>query len=203
MKTNAFSRPLGMWLLAAAAAGTWQLASAQQPLAQASVQTLLDALDAPISRSFTITTPPDVKSNLCANKAPAGTPGSAGSRNLEVVAYGGDTTPGVNLDVQFGNNSDKLSAGDRTLLDNLATALNDVRLKGSTFALAGHTDSKGPADINLVLSCARSLAVRQYLVGKGVAANRLTAYGFGSQRPLAGTAATAQQSRRVEVRTAP
>ena len=57
---------------------------------------------------------------------------------------------------------------------------------------------------HLELSCARAIAVRRYLVGKGVAEARLTAYGFGSVRPLAGEdSAVAAANRRVEVRKAP
>ena len=65
------------------------------------------------------------------------------------------------------------------------------------------TDSTGDARLNLELSYARALSVRSYLAGKGVAVARLSAYGFGSSRPLAATAASAGVNRRVEIRKAP
>lgn len=48
----------------------------------------------------------------------------------------------------------------------------------------GHTDNTGNAAINMTLSLKRAEAVIHYLIGKGVEASRLSAKGFGSQRPL-------------------
>ncbi|MFO1287533.1 MAG: OmpA family protein [Rubrivivax sp.] len=119
------------------------------------------------------------------------------------MPYAGDTTPGVNLSVQFATGSDKLGADDRALLDNVAAALKTAALASESFAIAGHTDATGDARINLELSCARALAVRRHLVERGVAETRLSAYGFGSARPLDGGDAAAAGNRRVEVRKAP
>lgn len=206
--------------------------AAQQPVSSASVQSLVAALSGansgPATRSFRRTQLPEAGSNLCAEAskpgaaaagataaqsagaggtvAPgAGTGGNsaAGRRNLEVVAYAGDTTPGVNLSVNFAVGSDKLATSDRQLLDNVATALRAPELVSEGFAIAGHTDSSGDARINMELSCARALSVRRYLVGKGVASSRLSAYGFGSARPLEGQDASVDVNRRVEVRRAP
>ena len=198
-------------------------AQAQQPVSQASVESLVAALsgagrggDGPATRSFRRTQLPDAGSNLCGEaakparagsgtagtRAVGGHAGGAATRTLEVVPYAGDTTPGVNLSVQFATGSDRLAAGDRALLDNVAEALKSSTLAAESFAIAGHTDASGDARINLELSCARALAVRRYLVDKGVAETRLSAYGFGSARPFEGDAAAAAQ-RRVEVRKAP
>jgi outer membrane protein OmpA-like peptidoglycan-associated protein len=184
-------------------------ADAQQPMNQTTVDALVNALSSgPATRSFKRTQLPDVGSSLCAEQAVAAAanpaaPSGSNKRNLEVVPYAGDTTPGVNLSVQFANASDKLTAPDRALLDTLATALKRPELAGDSFAVAGHTDTTGDARINLELSCARALAVRRYLMAKGVAEPRLSAYGFGSTRLLADTAATSGTHRRVEIRKAP
>jgi OmpA-OmpF porin, OOP family len=212
----AASAALGLALAAGSAA-----VLAQRPLSEASVESLVAALsgggraggggDGPATRSFRRTQLPDAGSNLCAESAkPAPRAAAAAqrpadgpaARNLEVVPYAGDTTPGVNLSVQFATGSDRLAAGDRGLLDNVAAALKSPTLANESFAVAGHTDATGDARINLELSCARALAVRRYLVDKGVAEARLTAYGFGSVRPLDGDAA-ASANRRVEVRKGP
>lgn len=183
-------------------------AEAQQPMSQTTVDALVNALsNAPATRSFKRTQLPDAASSLCAESAgSAGTATQAGGstkRNLEVVPYAGDTTPGVNLSVQFANASDKLTAPDRALLDTLALALTRPELASHSFAVAGHTDTSGDARVNLELSCARALAVRRYLMAKGVAEPRLSAYGFGGNRLLADTAATSSTHRRVEIRKAP
>ena len=51
--------------------------------------------------------------------------------------------------------------------------------------IAGHTDAVGEADYNQRLSEDRAGAVRTYLIGQGVAEDRVTARGYGEQRPIA------------------
>jgi outer membrane protein OmpA-like peptidoglycan-associated protein len=105
--------------------------------------------------------------------------------------------------VQFTSGSDRLTAGDRALLDTVAVALKSQQLGQDRFAIAGHTDTSGDPRINLELSCARALAVRRHLASKGVAVARLTAYGFGSTRLLTPDQPTSPTNRRVEIRKAP
>lgn len=67
--------------------------------------------------------------------------------------------------------------------------------------VAGHTDSVGTEAYNMGLSLRRAEAVRRYLVGKGIAADRLIVRGYGESRPVADNA-TAEgrfQNRRVEL----
>lgn len=193
-------------------AGVATAALAQRPVSEASVESIVAALSAPGSggpatRSFRRTQLPEAGSNVCGESggpAPRAAAGGAGpaTRTLEVVPYAGDSAPGVNLSVQFATGSDHLATADRRLLDNVAAALKSPALATESFAIAGHTDGTGDARINLELSCARALAVRRYLVGRGVEQARLGAYGFGSARPLEGDAMSAS-NRRVEVRRAP
>jgi outer membrane protein OmpA-like peptidoglycan-associated protein len=48
----------------------------------------------------------------------------------------------------------------------------------------GHTDDTGPRELNLRLSRARAQSVRQYLVNKGVSPGRVSAEGYGPDKPL-------------------
>jgi outer membrane protein OmpA-like peptidoglycan-associated protein/tetratricopeptide (TPR) repeat protein len=68
--------------------------------------------------------------------------------------------------------------------------------------ISGHTDNTGkPAD-NLLLSNNRAKAVINYLVQKGIAAQRLTAKGFGETQPMAPntTEEGKAQNRRTEAK---
>ena len=50
--------------------------------------------------------------------------------------------------------------------------------------LAGHTDNVGSEAYNLKLSKERAEVVRQALIDKGIASERLTAQGYGATKPL-------------------
>lgn len=67
--------------------------------------------------------------------------------------------------------------------------------------VAGHTDSVGTEKYNMGLSVRRANAVREYLIGKGVAADRLIVKGYGESQPIAdnGTADGRFKNRRVEL----
>lgn len=71
---------------------------------------------------------------------------------------------------------------------------------GTAAEIEGHTDSMGSHDYNMNLSQERADAVRQALISRfGVAADRLTAKGYGPTKPLAdnGTPEGRAQNRRV------
>jgi outer membrane protein OmpA-like peptidoglycan-associated protein len=64
----------------------------------------------------------------------------------------------------------------------------------------GHTDNQGPPERNLNLSKRRAASVVAYLVKEGVAADRLSAEGFGQTRPISSNASPVSRAknRRVE-----
>lgn len=124
-----------------------------------------------------------------------------------------DTASGVKVDVRgceikevislqgvtFETSSARLIDASRETLDETAeTLLKHPDIKAE---VAGHTDSTGPRDFNVRLSQQRAESVRDYLISKGVAADRLTAVGYGPDRPVAdnATAEGRAANRRVEL----
>ncbi|MEQ8423779.1 MAG: OmpA family protein, partial [Cyclobacteriaceae bacterium] len=51
--------------------------------------------------------------------------------------------------------------------------------------IAGHTDNVSSASFNKTLSQKRADAVRDFLVSKGISTQRVTAVGYGEERPMA------------------
>ncbi len=84
----------------------------------------------------------------------------------------------------FATGKATLKPASMQLLDKVADLLKQnpqVKL----IRIEGHTDSRGNPKRNLVLSQRRAEAVRQYLISKGVAPDRLQAVGYGDSRPIA------------------
>ncbi|MCB9679694.1 MAG: OmpA family protein [Alphaproteobacteria bacterium] len=76
-----------------------------------------------------------------------------------------------------------IKAESHDLLDEVAEVL-EAHPELLRIRIEGHTDSRGSASYNLKLSDDRAAAVRDYLVGKGVQADRLDSVGFGEGKPL-------------------
>ena len=66
--------------------------------------------------------------------------------------------------------------------------------------LSAHTDSKGSDEYNLTLSNNRAKSVTDYIISKGIAAQRIILQGYGETKPVAtnDTDEGRQQNRRVE-----
>jgi peptidoglycan-associated lipoprotein len=54
-----------------------------------------------------------------------------------------------------------------------------------TTTIEGHADEQGTREYNLALGARRANAVRDYLVSRGIAANRIDIVTYGKERPLA------------------
>jgi OOP family OmpA-OmpF porin len=85
--------------------------------------------------------------------------------------------------VYFDTSQATIQARSHTLLDQMARVLSE-HPEILKVVIEGHTDDRGPADFNRTLSQQRADAVRDYLVKKGVAADRLETQGFGPDRPV-------------------
>jgi OOP family OmpA-OmpF porin len=105
----------------------------------------------------------------------------------------------------FAFDSAKLTA-DTPKLDEIAAALN-ANPSIDNVVITGYTDRLGSDKYNQKLSERRANSVKEYLVGKGIAANRLVAEGKGEANPVvtcnnkkrADLIACLEPNRRVEV----
>jgi outer membrane protein OmpA-like peptidoglycan-associated protein len=101
----------------------------------------------------------------------------------------------VGFRINFAFNSAVLPASGRGFVDRIAELMKetpDLRLR-----VEGHTDSIGMPDYNLELSKRRALAVAEYLVDQGIAADRFVLLGKGMSEPLTDNAAD-PRNRRVQ-----
>jgi outer membrane protein OmpA-like peptidoglycan-associated protein len=87
--------------------------------------------------------------------------------------------------VLFAFDSDALTPQARREIERMAFVLNHPQAATRRVTLEGHTDAIGTEAYNLALSRRRAEGVAQELVARGVQRDRLTAEGFGKQRPLA------------------
>jgi general secretion pathway protein A len=103
------------------------------------------------------------------------------------------------LTMNFQSDSNELTLEDMQDLDRIAALLNargDIQAK-----VTGYTDAVGNFHYNLKVSEFRANIVKIYLVGKGVAAERITALGMGSANPVDSndTLEGRRRNRRVEI----
>ncbi len=101
--------------------------------------------------------------------------------------------------VTFQTGKSVLLPASNVILDRVAESL--IANPSVTIEVGGHTDLTGSKVTNVRLSQARAVAVRQYLIAKGVGAGRITARGYASTRPIASntTAEGRAENRRVEL----
>lgn len=101
--------------------------------------------------------------------------------------------------ILFALNKADLSSNSKVSLTNFA---NSLKANPDTdVEIYGHTDSSGGDNINVPLSEKRAASVKSYLMGQGVASNRIVSYGMGSSQPVVQENAkgVAAENRRVEV----
>lgn len=101
--------------------------------------------------------------------------------------------------INFDFNSDVIRSESKPTLEKVAAILKEKA--DWKFAVEGHTDNIGGDSYNQTLSEKRAAAVVKYLTDAGIAADRLTAKGYGLSKPLAPNNSEAEraQNRRVEL----
>lgn len=125
------------------------------------------------------------------------------SKHVTVDRYGCGLFDAVLHDVTFKSGSRWLTPRARGQLDLLAETL--LAFPEARIQVRAHTDSRGPADMNLGLSSRRAEVVIQYLQSKGVHELQLQAVGMGEAQPLDAndTRKGRLRNRRVDIVTLP
>lgn len=75
-----------------------------------------------------------------------------------------------------------ISKENKKYMNAIARILKDN--KQFVLRVNSHADANGNDDFNLALSVKRANEIRNYLVKKGIAADRIMTYGYGESRPL-------------------
>lgn len=83
----------------------------------------------------------------------------------------------LSADALFDFDKYSLKPTGRTTIDNFSSELNQFNY--DSIRVAGHTDPIGSQEYNLALSDRRANTVREELVNRGVAGDRITAQGYG------------------------
>jgi peptidoglycan-associated lipoprotein len=85
--------------------------------------------------------------------------------------------------VFFVVDSSSLTSEAQATLDKQAAWLN--RYGNYRIMIEGHADEMGTREYNIALGARRAAVVVNYLVSRGVSANRITSQSFGKERPVA------------------
>ncbi len=104
--------------------------------------------------------------------AAAATPGS----QQDFVVNVGDR-------VFFDTDSSDLSVQARATLDKQAEWLGHY--DRYAFTIEGHADERGTREYNIALGARRAQTVRDYLISRGVSAQRMRTISYGKERPVA------------------
>jgi outer membrane protein OmpA-like peptidoglycan-associated protein len=131
----------------------------------------------------------------CADTSPGFAVDAAGCPNDFKEGFSSVVLRGVT----FESGKATLTPGSATILDAIA---NILKATGQKVEIAGHTDNSGSATTNNNVSQSRAMAVRTYLINKGVPAAQMTARGYGAKEPIAdnSTEDGKAMNRRVELR---
>lgn len=111
-----------------------------------------------------------------------------------------DDKPRAGALIQFDFDSSEIKSESYPLLDEYALALK-TDLKGNLISIAGHTDSDGADDYNMLLSQQRARSVQKYLIEKHqLSSQQLRVESFGKHCPIVSNDSNSNKAknRRVE-----
>ena len=101
--------------------------------------------------------------------------------------------------ILFDTGKSSIKAESTSVMVDIIQILNEYPT--AKFTVEGHTDSVGSDKLNQKLSEERANSVRDFLIDKGIDSSRLSAIGYGEEKPIAtnNTRAGRAQNRRVEI----
>ena len=101
--------------------------------------------------------------------------------------------------IQFAFGATTFTEGTPPVLDAIVSII--LKYPTASFSIEGHTDSIGTKGFNQSLSEGRAAAVVNYLSGRNISADRLSAVGFGENNPIDTNVNSAGRAnnRRVEI----
>jgi peptidoglycan-associated lipoprotein len=105
-----------------------------------------------------------------------------GTRGSELGYGAGQGEDGPLADVFFAYDSAALSEAATRTLEAHAAWLS--RYSATTVTIEGHCDERGTVEYNLALGEERARAVKDSLVSRGIAEDRLATVSYGKERPL-------------------
>jgi peptidoglycan-associated lipoprotein len=85
--------------------------------------------------------------------------------------------------VFFETDSSALTAQSQATLDRQVQWLGQY--SQYAFTIEGHADERGTREYNLALGARRASAVRDYMIARGIPANRIHTISYGKERPVA------------------
>ena len=117
--------------------------------------------------------------------------GACANKNLGMDANASAATPGSQQDFV-------VNVGDRVFFESDQTDLSPqaiVTLEKQaqwlqtyprySFTIEGHADERGTREYNIALGARRAQTVRDYLISRGVSAQRMHTISYGKERPVA------------------
>ncbi|WPU64836.1 OmpA family protein [Peredibacter starrii] len=133
------------------------------------------------------TAQPTAKGQEATSIAASGTTGAAALSELSAFLKAGDAAAVPKRfsfkNLVFASSAAKLMPGAEAELDLIANAMKENGT--ATATIEGYTDNSGNAAANQILSENRAKEVKKQLVSRGIAENRITAVGKGSEGPIA------------------
>jgi peptidoglycan-associated lipoprotein len=94
-----------------------------------------------------------------------------------------DFTVNVGDRVFFETDSSALTDTARQTLDKQASWLQ--KYTNYPITIEGHADERGTREYNIALGARRAQTVRDYLISRGIQANRMRTISYGKERPVA------------------